>query len=54
MSAFKSFLQYFATGSDTASCEDFEEYEFLERLSEETQIVDLFTHCKLQPHTLSQ
>ena len=54
MSAFKSFFQYFATGSDTASCEDFEEYEFLERLSEETQIVDLFTHCKLQPHTLSQ
>ena len=42
------------TGSDTASCEDFEEYEFLERLSEETQIVGLFTHCKLQPHTLSQ
>ena len=53
MSAFKPFLQYFATGSDTA-CEDFEEYEFLERLSEETQIVDSFTHCKLQPHTLSQ
>ena len=51
---FKPVLQYFATGSDTASCEDFEEYEFPERLSEETQIVDSFTHCKLQPHSLSQ
>ena len=51
---FKPVLQYFATGSDTASCEDFEEYEFPERLSEETQIVDSFTHCKLQSHTLSQ
>ena len=26
MSAFKPFLQYFATGSDTASCQDYEEY----------------------------
>ena len=51
---FKPVLQYFATGSDTASCEDFEEYEFPERLSEETQIVDSFTDCKLQSHTLSQ
>ena len=43
MSAFKLFLQYFATGSDTASCQDYEEYEFVDYLSEETQI-DLFTH----------
>ena len=54
MSVFKPVLQYFATGSDTASCEDFEEYEFPDRLSEETQIVDSFTHCKLQSHALSQ
>ena len=27
MSAFKPFLQYFATGSDTASCQDYEDYE---------------------------
>ena len=27
-----------------------EEYEFDECLSKETQIMDLFTHCKLQPH----
>ena len=50
----KSFLQYFATGSGTASCQDYEEYEFVECLSEETQIIDLFTNCKLQPHKLSQ
>ena len=50
----KSFLQYFATGSGTASCQDYEEYEFVECLSEETQIIDLFTDCKLQPHKLSQ
>ena len=50
----KSFLQYFATGSGTASCQDQEEYEFVECLSEETQIIDLFTNCKLQPHRLSQ
>ena len=50
----KLFLQYFATGSDTASCQDYEEYEFVECLSEETQIIDLFTRCKLQPHNLSQ
>ena len=29
-------------------------YEFVEPLPEETQIIDLFTHCKLQPHKLSQ
>jgi len=51
MSAFKPFLQYFASGSDTASCQDYQEYEFVECLSEEIQIIDLFTHCiKLQPH----
>ena len=36
MSAFKRFLPYFATGCDTASCQDYEEYEFVECLSEET------------------
>ena len=36
MPAFKPFLQYFATGSDTASCQDYEEYEFVECLLEET------------------
>ena len=50
----KLFLQYFATGSDTASCQDYEEYEFVECLSKETQIIDLFRRCKLQPHNLSQ
>ena len=50
----KPFLQYFAKGSDTASCQDYEEYEFVECMSEETQIVDLFKHCKLQPHKLSR
>ena len=50
----KSFLQYFATGSGTASYQDYEEYEFVEWLSEETQIIDLFTNCKKQPHKLSQ
>ena len=54
MSAFQLFLQYFAAGSDTASCQDYEEYEFVECLSEETQIIDTLTHCKLQPHNLSQ
>ena len=44
------FLQYFATGSDTALYQDNEEYEFVECLSEENQIIDLFTHTKLQPH----
>ena len=44
------FLQYFAKGSDTALCQDNEEYEFVECLSEENQIIDLFTHTKLQPH----
>ena len=47
MSAFKPFLQYFASGSGTASCQDYEEREFVECLSEETQIIDLFTHYKL-------
>ena len=51
MPAFKPFLQYFATCSDTASCQDYEEYEIVECLSEEIQIIDLFKHCKLQPHT---
>ena len=54
----KSFLQYFATGSGTTSCQDYEEYEFVECLSEETQIIDLlltlFTNCNLQPHKPSQ
>ena len=50
----KSFLQYFATGSGTASFQDYEEYEFVECLSEETQIIDLLTNCKKQPHKLSQ
>ena len=54
MPAFKPFLQYFGTGSDTASCQYYEEYEFVECLSEETQIIDLFKHCKLQPYKLSQ
>ena len=30
--------------ADTSSCQDYEEYEFVEYLSEETQIIDLFTH----------
>ena len=50
----KSFLQYFAAGSGTASYQDYEEYEFVECLSEETQIIDLFTNCKKQPHKFSQ
>ena len=54
MPVFKPFLQYFATGSDTASCQDYEEYQLVECLSKETQIIDLFTHHKLQPHKLSQ
>ena len=49
----KSSLQYFATGSGTASCQDYEEYEFVDCLSEETQIIDLFTNRNLQPHKLS-
>ena len=54
MSAFQPFMQYFAAGSDdTASCQDYEEKEFVECFSEETQI-DIFTHSKLQPHTFSQ
>ena len=46
MSAFKRFLRYFATGSDTISSQDYEGYEFVKSLLEETQIMDLFTHCK--------
>ena len=34
--------------------QDYEECEFAECLSEETQLIDLFKHCKLQPHKLSQ
>ena len=44
--AFKQFLQYFATGSDTSSCQDYKEYD--ECLSDKTQIIDVFTqNCKL-------
>ena len=43
MPAFKPFLQYFATGSGIALSQDYEEYEIVECLSEETQIVDLHT-----------
>ena len=41
MSAFQPFLQYFAAGSGTASCQDYEEKEFVEGFSEETQIIDI-------------
>ena len=46
MSAFEPFLQYFATGSDhdIASCQDYKEYEVVEFLFEEIQIIDLFMH----------
>ena len=54
MSAFQPFLQYFVAGSDTASRQDYAEKEFVECFLEETQIIDIFTHCKLQPHKLSQ
>ena len=54
MWAFKPFLQYFATSSDTSLCQDYEEYEFVQCLLEETQIIDLFILCKLQPYKLSQ
>ena len=54
MLAFQPFLQYFATGSHTASCKDYEENKFVECFWEETQIIDIFTHCKLQSHKLSQ
>ena len=50
MPAFKPFLQYFTTGSGTASCQDYEEYEFVECLSEETQIID-FNIYKLEVTT---
>ena len=48
------FCKFNCYRSDTTSCQDYEEYEFVECLSEETQIIDLFKHCKLQPHKLSQ
>ena len=56
MSAFKRFLRYFATGSDTISSQDYEGYEFVKSLLEETQIMDLFTHCKAYQyaHNLSE
>ena len=38
MSAFQPFLQYFAAGSDTASCQDYEEKEFVECFSEELKL----------------
>ena len=47
MSAFQPVSQYFATGSDTALCQDYEEYKIVKFLSEETQSIDIFTHCKL-------
>ena len=50
LSAFQPFLQYFTAGSDIASFQDYEEKEFVECFSEETQLIDIFTHCKLQPH----
>ena len=53
MPVFKPFLQYFATGSGIALCQDYEEYEFVECLSEETQL-STYTHCKLQRHKLFQ
>ena len=43
MSAFEPFWQYFATGSDTASCQDYEEYEFFK----------LQLHIKLSQCTLA-
>ena len=53
MSAFKLFLQYFATGSDNALFQDYEKYEFVECLSEETRIINILIRYKLQPHKLS-
>ena len=50
MLAFKLFLQYFGTGSDTALCQDYEEYEFVECLLEETQIIDLYLHTVSYNH----
>ena len=43
MSAFQPFLQHFAAGSDTASCQDYEEKEFVECFWEETQIRAVFS-----------
>ena len=53
MSTFQPVSQYFATRSDTALYQAYEEYKIVECLSEETQSIDIFTHCKLQPHKLS-
>ena len=39
---------------DLTPVQNYEEYEFVECLSAKTQIIDLFTHYKLQPHKLSQ
>ena len=47
MSVFQPVSQYFATGSDTALCQDYKEYKIVEFFSEETQSIDIFTHCKL-------
>ena len=44
------FLQYFATGSDTALCQNYEEYEFVECLSEETQMIDLLSYFEKIAH----
>jgi len=54
MLAFKLFLQYFSTRSDTPSCQDYKEYAFVECLLEETQIIDLLALRKSQPHKPSQ
>ena len=45
MLAFQPFLQCFASL-------DYEEKEFVECFLEVTRIIDIFTHCKLQPHHL--
>ena len=47
MSAFKQFLQNFATGSGTASCQDYVEYEFVECLTEKTRIIDHISFLNL-------
>ena len=54
MSAFKSFLQNFATGSDTASYQDYKEYEFVECLSEKTHYLNTvsYNHIKLSQYAL--
>ena len=42
MSPFQPVSQYFVTGSDTALCQDYEEYKFVECFLEETQIIDIW------------